>query len=246
MYIHHSWEKRNRSSLIANRTLTDSQDNKKTQQCYQPQPGGVPRVHCNAYHTYSSTDSTYIHLDPTGILATLHNQEFMPPPVLAATMTLPKKYQYRKKNEKKVNDNGHDTSKKRTRDIYLPKTVRKKLKLFERIINEHCFGKKFRENNLRLKFVAVIEGQYTNPHIHLIVEVHSNLSPSILKHLWKDRVSPRSSIRATAVEKVTEVDDLAGLAEYLVKAVRWGEVETEPYFFGPKKTDDNQTGSSHE
>ncbi len=236
------WEERNCSSKLIREY---SQDNQPTQKRHQPQPGGDPRVHCNAYHTYSSTDPTYIHLDPTGILATLRYQEFMPLPVLAATMTLSKKYQYKKKNEKKVNDNGHDASKKRTRNIYLPGTVRKKLLRFERIINEHCFGKKFRENNLRLRFVAVIEGQYTNPHIHLIVEAHSNLSPSILKHLWKDRVSPRSSIRATAVEKVTEVDDLAGLAEYLVKAVRWGEVETEPYFFGPKVTSSKNKRGTH-
>lgn len=168
--------------------------------------------------------------------------QFVPLPVISATMTFPQKLQ------KKDDDKGIRETKSRiksSRDVYSLKTVKKRLLRFVRIINTHVFGRRFREKNLRLKGVAVIEGQHKNPHIHLIIQGHRRLGPRKLKRLWKECVSPRSSIKALFAKGINTIDDQRGVSDYLTKNVRWGEVETEPYFFGPKDTDKGTAGGSH-
>jgi len=89
-----------------------------------------------------------------------------------------------------------------------------------------------------LHFIIEPTVHKTYPHIHFVTEAHPRLSVVTLKDLWLE-VSPRTSHNAIDIRPVS---NLNGLARYFLKEVRWGIVDTEPIFFGPKSESQNKRG----
>lgn len=115
-----------------------------------------------------------------------------------------------------------------------PDIAKKRFSRFIRKINEELYGRRYREKNLAVPWVHVIEYQKRNVvHFHFLIGGDVwKLERLKYKYLWEKNFMPQEEETINGFARIDEYDPGLGAKFYLTKAIRF---RSEIDFHFPKK-----------
>ena len=114
----------------------------------------------------------------------------------------------------------------------LPRNLYRKGFKFTETINRQLFGKHFRDNGTGLMSVFTVEGHRDGePHLHLLLADHPQLTYEFLQYLWLSLAGKRTRPSAQHIRFDIDPEVIKHNIGYALKNITWAR---EPYIYAPK------------